>query len=84
MELSFFLSFFTGLLAALNPCTAPIYPLVFSYYLKRDGTITWKNVTLFVVGFLGAFMILASIILAFGSVGGMQEFIRFVAAGVVA
>lgn len=84
MELSFFLSFFTGLLAALNPCTAPIYPLVFSYYLKKDGTITWKNVALFIVGFLGAFLVLASIILLFGALGTVQEFIRFVAAGVVA
>jgi cytochrome c biogenesis protein CcdA len=62
----------------------PIYPLVFSYYLKKDGKLTWKNVSLFVAGFLGAFLLIALIIVGFGSIAFLQEFIRFVAAGIVA
>lgn len=81
---SFFLSFFTGLLAALNPCTAPIYPLIFSYYLKKNEKTNLKKTLLFISGFLLAFIILAIIILTLNNFGPVQESIRFIAAGIIA
>jgi len=80
----FILSFSSGLVAALNPCVAPMYPLVFSYYLKRGEKISLFRVVQFLAGFLIAFMALAVLILTVGRLGPAQEFIRFAAAGVIA
>lgn len=82
--LTFFLSFSTGLLAALNPCTTPIYPLIFSYYLKKNNKTNLKKTLMFISGFLLAFIILASIIIYLGTFNNIQESIRFIAAGITA
>lgn len=80
---SFLFSYFTGVLAALNPCTVPIYPLMFSYYLQKNQHVSVRNVISFVAGFLVSFLVLATILIFIGTTS-IQEFVRFVAAGVVA
>ena len=51
------LAFLSGLLALLNPCVFPMFPITIGYFNKKHKSGLWQSISLFAIGMIGAYVL---------------------------